>query len=230
VAEPIKIVALAGSLCSPDIFGPLTGQLAGTADIDAVSWMTSPGPWDLPTLAVRVAERIIAAGPEPVTLIGHSTGGAIALQLVLDFPELVDSLVLIDTGSNMHSHGDVDAIIDRIRSDWGTELFGAVLDRSFATPLDADVRDNFLKYADVIEQRAAEQVLISQRATDFGPRLSAVGCPVIVIHGQEDRSRSSDQAREFAAAFPDAALHLLPCGHSPMFELPEAVARIIAGR
>jgi len=39
---------------------------------------------------------------------GHSTGGAIALQLALIHPKLVVGLLLIDTGANTHGHGDLD--------------------------------------------------------------------------------------------------------------------------
>lgn len=221
------VVALPGTLCAPFIFDRLAIALAGAATVDAVSWMTFPGPWDLATVASRVAERIRAGQGGPVTVIGHSTGGAIAQQLTLDHPELVEDLVLLNTGPNMHSHGDVDAIIDRLRTSWGPELLGGILDRSFATPLSEEARAGFLEYAGAVDRRSALEILTSQRATDFSDRLGGIRCPVAVIHGTRDPTRSVAQAEEFAAAFPDALLSLLPCGHSPMFEEPEATAAVI---
>jgi pimeloyl-ACP methyl ester carboxylesterase len=215
------IVGLPGTVCSPGIFGPLSERL--DEPLDAVSWMTQPAPWDIPTMASRIAGSLQA----PVTLIGHSTGGAIALQLALEHPELVERLVLINTGPNMHEHGDVDAIIERLRTSWGPELLGAILDRSFAAPLPAGVRDEFLAYAEGVEPSAAIDVLTSQRQLDFAPRLGELAMPVTVIHGTEDRVRTVDQAERFAAAIPGARLHLLACGHSPMFELPDEVAALV---
>jgi pimeloyl-ACP methyl ester carboxylesterase len=230
MAEHTRMVAIAGTLCAPQIFDPLAARLTDSAIIDAVSWMTSPGPWDIPAVAAWVADRIRSDGATPVTLVGHSTGGAIALQLVLDHPELVDRLVLIDSGANMHGHGDVDAIIGRMGDEWGPELFGMILDRSFARPLAPSQRADFLAYAEQVDPQAAHQILVSQRALDFAPRLEEIVCPVVVIHGRLDPTRSTGQAERFASAFTAAELHLLECGHSPMFELPEAVASIVGHR
>jgi len=225
--ERTRIVALAGTLCAPFIFTPLSERLGDTATVDAVSWMTFPGPWDLTTLAGRVAAHIRSSGSDPTMLVGHSTGGAIAQQLVLDHPDLVGALVLVDTGANMHAHGDVDAIIQRMQDHWGDDLFVAVLDRSFDAPLDPEDRQLFLAYARSVEQRAALEVLTSQRSTDFETRLGEIACPVAVVHGTRDPTRTASQARAFADAIPDARLELLDCGHSPMFELPDEVAQIL---
>jgi pimeloyl-ACP methyl ester carboxylesterase len=227
VPVPKRIIALAGTLCSPQIFEPLAERLRDSALIDAPSWMTSPGPWGIPAIAEWIAMRVVAARTGQVTVLGHSTGGAIALQLALEHPELIDSLVLIDSGPNMRAHGDVDAIIQRMEESWGPELFGAILDRSFESALDPAVRARFLEYANQVDPRAALDVLTSQRATDFEQRLATITCPVVVIHGAKDPTRSVAQAEEFAAGFRAAPLHVLPCGHSPMFELPDATARII---
>ena len=48
-------------------------------------------------------------------------------------------LLLVDTGAHMKGHGDVGAILDRVRTGWGEELRAAVLDRSFHRPLDREV-------------------------------------------------------------------------------------------
>lgn len=227
MTESLRIVALPGTLCSPAIFEPLAAQLADVAAIEAVSWMTEPGPWDVPAVARSIAERI--GDGDRVVLIGHSTGGAIALRLALARPELVRALVLLDTGPNMRGHGDVDAIITRIRERWGEELLAAVLDRSFARPLPPEVRAAFLRYAGRVDPRAAEEVLTSQRDLDLAPDLRRLDLPVAVVHGRLDPTRTVLQAQAFAALIPGATLHLLDTGHSPMFERPAEVAEIVRG-
>jgi pimeloyl-ACP methyl ester carboxylesterase len=227
VTLPRRIVALAGTLCSPRIFDPFAERLDGVASVEAVSWMTLPGPWDIPSIASRLAAHVATTATAPVTLIGHSTGGAIAQQLVLDHPELFDSLALIDTGANMHAHGDVDAIIANMERSWGPSLFGAILDRSFAEPLDATSRALFLDYAGTVELAAARDVLVSQRAIDFASRLGEIACPTVVIHGTQDPTRTVASAEEFAERIPGSRLVLLDCGHSPMFEQPDATADIL---
>jgi pimeloyl-ACP methyl ester carboxylesterase len=129
----------------------------------------------------------------------------------------------------MHGHGDVDAIITRIRQAWGPGLLAAVIDRSFADPLPRDVRSAFLHYAERVDPRAAEEVLTSQRDLDLIDRLPELALPVAVVHGRLDPTRTVEQAQAFARAIPGARLHLLDCGHSPVFERPAEVAAIVRG-
>jgi pimeloyl-ACP methyl ester carboxylesterase len=189
--------------------------------------MDSPGPWDIPSVARRLASPdVFSRGPAVV--VGHSTGGAIALELALRFPALVSALVLVDTGPNMRDHGDVDGILQAMRDDWGDGLRAAIIDRSFATPPPATVRSSLLDYARRVPQQAALDVLTSQRTLDYAPRLPSLGMPVAVVHGVRDPVRTVDQARAFAAALPGASLALVDCGHTPPFEQPVAVAAALA--
>jgi 3-oxoadipate enol-lactonase len=218
------VLAIPGTLCAPAVFRPLAQRLAGRVEFDAVSWMTEPGPWDLDTVADRLAARITRRHGAPVVVIGHSTGGAIALRLAAGHAGLVAGLLLVDTGAHMRAHGDVDAILAALATDWGARLHARVLDRSFATALDPAFRDELLGYAVTVPARAALDVLRSQRDLDLTPGLAMMDCPVTVLHGLHDPTRTPDQARELAAAIPGARLRLLDTGHTPVYEDPGGVA------
>ncbi|MCO5999450.1 alpha/beta fold hydrolase [Actinoallomurus rhizosphaericola] len=218
------VLAVPGTLCAPAVFRPLAQRLAGQADIDAVSWMTDSGPWDLGTVADRLAAHITRRHGTPVIVIGHSTGGAIALRLAAGHPGLVAALMLVDTGAHMRGHGDVDAIVASLATDWGPQLHARVLDRSFATPPDPAFRDELLAYAASVPVQAALDALRSQRDLDLTPALPEIDCPVTVLHGLHDPARTPDQSRELAEAIPGARLRLLDTGHTPVYEDPKAVA------
>jgi pimeloyl-ACP methyl ester carboxylesterase len=81
-------------MCSPAVFEPLRLALAGQVIVDPFSWLTQPGPWDIPAVAERVTRHISRRWGRPVLLCGHSTGGAIALQLAITSPGSVLGLVL----------------------------------------------------------------------------------------------------------------------------------------
>lgn len=211
-----RIVAIPGTLCSPAVFDRLAERVA----LDAVSWLTEPGPWDLGT----VAQRIAAGITEPAVVIGHSTGGAIALHLAVDHPDLVAGLLIVDSGAHMRGHGDVDRHLATMETSWGPELHAAILDRSFATPLEPVMRAAMLDYAATVPAEAAVQALRSQRALDLTPRLAALSCPATVIHGTLDPTRTPAQARELADSIPGARLRLLDTGHTPVHEAPDDVA------
>jgi 3-oxoadipate enol-lactonase len=225
-AEPV-LVALPGTMCSPAVFEPLAAELAGTVAVHPVGWLREPGPWDIPAVAARVAVLIEARWDRPVLVCGHSTGGAIALQLAVSHPATVAGLLLVDTGAHMKGHGDVDAILDRIRTSWGGELRAAVLDRSFERPLDPAVRDRFLQWAAACDPRAVHDVLTSQRDLDLTGDLAGITLPVIVVHGRHDRARPPEQGRELASGLPDAEFRLAEAGHTPVFETPDFVATAV---
>jgi 3-oxoadipate enol-lactonase len=235
-AEPVLVapvlvapilVALPGTMCSPEVFEPLAAELTGSVAVHPVSWLTEPGPWDIPAVAERVAAGIEARWGHPVLVCGHSTGGAIALQLALSHPEMVAGLVLVDTGAHMQGHGDVGAILDRIRTGWGDELCAAVLDRSFERPLDPVIRDRFLRWAMACDPRAVHDVLASQRDLDLTGALAGITAPAIVVHGRHDRARPPEQGRELAAGLPEAEFRLAEAGHTPVYETPGLVAAAV---
>jgi 3-oxoadipate enol-lactonase len=221
------MVALPGTMCSPAVFEPLRLALAGEVTVDPFSWLTQPGPWDIPAVAERVARHIGERWGRPVLVCGHSTGGAIALQLAITSPGSVLGLVLVDTGAHMKGHGDVDAILDRIRDDWGEELRAAVLDRSFQVPLSPQLRAEYLSWAAALSQQAVFDVLASQRDLDLTSGLAGLGVPAVVVHGRHDRARPPEQGRELAAQLPDAEFRLVDAGHTPVYETPEAVAAAV---
>jgi 3-oxoadipate enol-lactonase len=221
------LVGLPGTLCSPAVFEPMTRALAGEVDVVPFSWLTQPGPWDIPSVAERVAGHLAGNWPRPVIVCGHSTGGAIALQLAVRHPALVAGLVLVDTGAHMHGHGDVDAILRQVKDNWGEDLRAAVLDRSFRRPLDDDARAGFLEWAAAVSQQATYDVLASQRDLDLTGELVGVRQPAIVVHGRYDRARPAEQGRELASSLPDAEFRLVETGHSPVYEDPAAVAAAV---
>jgi pimeloyl-ACP methyl ester carboxylesterase len=226
MAETV-MVALPGTMCSPAVFEPLARELAGQVTVDPVSWLTQPGPWDIPAVAERVALHIGQRWGRPVLVCGHSTGGAIALQLASRRPDLVLGLVLVDTGAHMRGHGDVDAILARIRDDWGDELRAAVLDRSFLVPLTPQIRAGYLEWAAALGQQAVYDVLASQRDLDLTGRLAGIAAPAVVVHGRHDRARPPQQGRELAAGLPDAEFRLADAGHTPVYETPDVVAAAV---
>lgn len=221
------MVALPGTMCSPAVFEPLARALAGEVTVEPFSWLTQPGPWDIPAVAERVARHIDQALGRPVLVCGHSTGGAIALQLAIRRPDAVRGLVLADTGAHMRGHGDVGAILDQIRTGWGEEVRATVFDRSFLVPLGAGDRAGFLAWAAALNPQAVYDVLVSQRDLDLTGALAGVGQPAVVIHGRHDRARPPEQGRELAESLPNAEFRLVDTGHTPVWEAPDAVAAAV---
>jgi pimeloyl-ACP methyl ester carboxylesterase len=214
--HPVRtVIALPGSFCDPAIFGPVSARLAGRFELRALSWMTEALEWSVDALAKWVADDIRSDWQGPVLLVGHSTGGAIALQVATTQPHLLRGLMLINTGPNVHNRGDVRDLIARMER---------VIDRSFHHAPPPDEYRRLLDYGRAVPARVALDVLRSQDALDFVPVLPTLRLPVSVVHGRFDRVRTLDQARAMADALPNGRLCVVDAGHSPMYEVPDAVA------
>ncbi|GAA3616976.1 hypothetical protein GCM10022223_36860 [Kineosporia mesophila] len=216
----VTVLALPGSFCTPAVFDRLAAELTPDLPLKTWSWLTRPGPWDIPALADDLARHLEG----PVALLGHSTGGAIALQLVLSRPDLVTHLVLVDTGAHMKDHGDVRSILRALTAGLAPDLLAAVLDRSFHRPLEPALREEWLSWATDVNPQAAHDALASQHDLDFRPALSRITAPTLVLHGEYDQARPVHHAQELADGIPGARLQVLPTGHTPVHEAPDLVA------
>ncbi|WP_425826094.1 alpha/beta fold hydrolase [Streptomyces fractus] len=221
------VIALPGTFCSPLIFERLPPLLDGHFEVRALSWMTDAPSHRIEDVAHWVAGSITDAGRGPVLLVGHSTGGAIALHVALTHPDLVAGLMLINTGPNMHQHGDVTSLIASMRRDGTADVVRAVMDRSFHRRPPAEVRERLLEYAHAVPVEAALDALRTQHTTDFAPQLGHLRMPVSVVHGRHDTVRTVAEAEKTAAAVPGAELRVAEAGHSPMYETPEVVVEAI---
>lgn len=162
---------------------------------------------------------------EPVHLVGHSLGGAIALRYAGRHPGRVEHLYLADVPGILHkasytgfltSSGtsDIDGFLDRI----GDRLIRKVMRK---IPVSDDIlassqmRDTFL--GGDPETIAA----LALAETDFGTTLSRITMPVSVFWGTEDRLAPLRTGRLLAATLPGRDLVLFEgVGHAPMLESP----------
>ncbi|MBO0795066.1 MAG: alpha/beta hydrolase, partial [Ktedonobacteraceae bacterium] len=99
VAGRQALLCIPGTYCSPEVFDLLDETAFPDLQILPISWMTSPGPWDLPTLGRRVASLLHDLNLGPALVAGHSSGGPIALVAALTEPALVSGVLLADTGA-----------------------------------------------------------------------------------------------------------------------------------
>ena len=100
------------------VFAPALPSFGGTADLPAADrTIDGYARWvDAFLATVDVAE--------PVTLVGHSFGGGVAIQTAHDFPARVERLVLVNSiGGSAWSHGGaLRSMSERPLWDWGLHL------------------------------------------------------------------------------------------------------------
>jgi pimeloyl-ACP methyl ester carboxylesterase len=177
-----------------------------------------------------IARRILAAAPPRFALAGLSMGGYVALQMMLQAPERVVKLALLDTNSRPETpeqttnRRSVIALAEHGR-------FAEVADRLFPVFVHRARRDdaalrNLVRL--MAEETGADAFLRQQRAiigrADARPGLAAITCPTLVLVGDGDELTPPHLSQEIAAGIPGARLVVIPdCGHLSTLERPKAV-------
>lgn len=214
------VLCFPGTMCSPAIFDPLEDSNELGLQFVAVSWMTSPGPWDLEHLGRRAVALIREFESGPVYLLGHSTGGVISLATAILEPRLVRGLLLSNTGANTQGHSDIHVGIKAVRERWGADLHARFIRRCFHYGPDPRLAQSLLSYAGTVRQEAVLEALESQAKLDLRPKLGQIRSPVVVVHGEHDRARPPAHAELLTRELPNAESVVLDAGHMPMVEDP----------
>lgn len=187
----------------------------------------------------------------PVTVVGHSLGGGIALELALDYPDLVGALVLVGSVGVGLALGRLDRLLAVPMVGNGIVRAGVVALRGTVAaarrfpdgsrPVSAPRRLGRMvsvvasfDASNPVGARARASFLVEQKAllTETPPlerRLGRLAVPVAVVHGAVDRIVPVAAGRLLAERIPGAELVTIRHeGHSVASERPELVAPIIA--
>jgi pyruvate dehydrogenase E2 component (dihydrolipoamide acetyltransferase) len=237
------IVFLHGLGGSQSTWASVLGHFAASYRIAAVD-LPGHGASDKPSpdstdysisgLAAKLGEFLEKLELAPAVLIGHSLGGATALQLALDRPKLVRALALVNSAG------------------LGAEISGELLDRIESAPSRDEARQllelffqdrRFVLERGIDDMHAARnapgadeavKAIAASAFTRYGQnivladRLSELEAPLLVVWGELDRVLPSTHAVVAVTTLPNAWLEIMEgVGHVPQVEAAPAFAAIV---
>ncbi|MCS6786762.1 MAG: alpha/beta fold hydrolase [Thiobacillaceae bacterium] len=238
--HPSSLTCLHGWGLGPDVWDDLRTRLPAwairTPALPGYDGGALPAPYRPETLADALARH----EPAPGVLLGWSMGGMVALAWAARAPQTVRGLILV---------ASTPVFVQR--ADWAAGLAPEVVD-AFAAELLADPRATLLRFL-ALTARAGEaaravtgrlRALLDRhghppattlaaglellRTADLRPRLAAVRCPVLLVHGGHDALCPPAAAHWLAERLPQARLALHPhAAHAPFLSHPEWFAATV---
>ncbi len=171
-------------------------------------------------IAARLAAAMEALGLQGATLIGHSFGGLLAMQIALSEPRLAARLVLVNPAWSRELTIPpplrVPALgVGAMRLLHLSRLPLAWLPAAWAEPLDARWQARLRRWRALTES-SPDWLLHTLRMiheADLSARLTELQLPTLVIAGKRDRTVPPSQTRELAARLPHATLVEIEAGH-----------------
>lgn len=191
-----------------------------------------PGPYSVPLFAQDTAALIRALEVAPAHIVGISMGGMIALQLAVDEPSLVRSLVVVNSGPELV----VRTLQERLRilqrflivRLLGMRKMGEVLSkRLFPRPEHARLRQMFVERWAENDPRAYREAMRALVGWSVADRLDAIRCPTLVIASDQDYTPVSLK-EAYVARIPNAELVVISDAHHAVSaERPEEFNQVL---
>lgn len=203
----------------------------------AVSPGGSPALDEMAALLAELAEHISPA--EPVHLVGHSLGAALALQTAHRHPARVQRLVLVDAAGILLKPVFVQAVVQLQPRPVGFRPLDRLIDfvsgrANALTSLAllghdqrADLMPLLQRYPELrralIGGATQADLALHLVEHDFSAAIRQTQAPTTVLWGRLDRVAPLRTAEVLGARLPRARLQVLEgAGHTPMLETPEA--------
>lgn len=197
--EGDPLILLHGGFGTVEMFGPNIELLAQHRKVIGVDLQGHGGtgplgrPMTFEAMATDIAELIKSLGYEKADVLGYSLGGATAMRLAIDHPEVVDRLVLLSAAyafSNWHTYnfeGMRGINADPVAT--AQSLIGSPMHQAYAAkaPGGAD------SWVDAVKEIGT----LVGVDYDFSAEIPSIKAPTLVIVGDWDAVRISAATKLF---------------------------------
>ena len=233
VGEGRPIVLVHGAAVDARMWRPQLAALAG--EFTVVAWdepgagrsSDVPADFALADYADCLAALVEALDLGPAHVAGLSWGGTVVLELYRRRPELVASLVLVDTYAGWKGslpEEELQARVEGLRQMLAApdHSFDPMLPGLFAADPPPEVVSLMEAMAADVRPESMRTALSVMAEADQRDLLSRIAVPTLLIWGELDARSPLTVAHQFKDAVPDAKLVVIPgAGHVSNLEQPE---------
>ncbi len=220
------VVLIHGAGCSHSVWPAelrrLPGRTVLALDLPGHGRSAGIGLQSVEAYSAALISFMAELGLYQAVFVGHSFGGAIALQLSVDFPQHVAGLGLISSAAYFNVPDELLSYLSSAYTYPAAIQF--LQQRSFAAEASAERIGRSGARPSVLcgDWKACAQF-------DLRERISQIRAPAYVACGREDRLTPPAYSRFLAGQIPSAALDILPeAGHMVILEQPKRLRNGLA--
>jgi 3-oxoadipate enol-lactonase len=184
------------------------------------------------TWSVRNAARNIHAFCKNLQInhlvvVGLSMGGTIALRMAIDYPELLDRLVLVNTFACLRQNNaqNMGYLLRRFFRGVmvGTQAQAELVAmRIFPGPDQIELRSMLVDQIQHVDVRIYRQAMFSLGLFDVRKQLRNIDIPTLIITGEIDSTVSPVLQKMLTSSIPQAVQVIIPkAGHAVTIDQPE---------
>ncbi len=205
------------------------------------------GDYSLGAFASGLRDLLAKLEIGPVTVVGHSLGGGVAMQLSYQHPELVDRLVLVGSGGLGREVSWLLRLLTLPGAEYlmplffppmvrdrGNELSKTLHDRGLSLPHIHEMWRAYASLGQAENRKAFVRTLRSvidpggQTVNAMDRLYLAAALPTLIIWGDQDGIIPVDHAYAAHEAIPGSRLEILEgCGHFPHVQQPDHLVEVI---
>lgn len=211
------------------------GRRVFAVDLPGHGRSEGPALSEIGDVADWLARFMSAAGVETATVIGHSMGALVALEVAARYPKRVDKLCLMGVAEKMPVHPDLLAAAEK------NQPLAAELIVYWGLGEKAQIGGHPLpglwvhQSSQVLLEAAKPGILFGDLSACNGyasaiEAAARVACPTLLVLGRDDKMTPIKKAQPLADVIADARTVIIEkCGHMVMSERPNQVFDALKG-
>jgi pimeloyl-ACP methyl ester carboxylesterase len=192
-------------------------------------------PYSMALHADDLAGLLDKLGFESAHIAGISYGGEVAQAFALAYPQRTDSLILIDTVSEVGPKLRlvIQSWVDALKNEDPLAFFHATVPWNFSADFIANntaILEQAKERYKLLDFGAVIRLCDAFFAVDFTEQLDQIEAPTCIIVGENDHLKGLRYATILKEKIPHSELHSLPgASHATCWEKPEEFNTIILG-
>lgn len=182
--------------------------------------------WSLKNYSLFIEELILKLKLKKTVIAGHSFGGKIALQFALDFPELIDSLIIMSPSGIKPKNSIKKLVLGSV-----AKVFGA-LTSILPRNLKEKIRSGFYKFVvregDYLKAGAMKETLSKVVNEHLDKKLEFVTVPTKILWAEKDTYVPLWMGKKMHSLIPNSTFEVLENEtHGFPIKNPNLVAKLI---